>query len=400
MLTPDDLAPVVLALLRKNLGDSTAQLDDLKTSEMPVDGYSGNTVHRVALTWTRGGHDGGAARWVLKRWRPDGHTQKLYGVGHSVEALAWDHGVLRPEAMPPGIAVPLLGVCGDANGSVIWLAMDDVSASLDRYSRAVPLPGDVAVARLRTALSRLAGLHVWWEAPERQERLRRCDWLVPSEQMLWCEAGSYAEALGRPRPAQAAAGSIVTDEFRANVAAFLQWLPARDRPLIAEILCDRSALGRAIATLPGTLLHGDLDDRNLGLRAAPERPPSPPDHAGDDELVLIDWEWMGYGPPALDVSRVWASFAAVCDRSQALPSAVFSDELPSHYLEQYRRLGGRAISDDQWRRQFDLALLANGMSQVAFFGAMVRQNVTLVLNTLAPQIEMAMKAARALTSLR
>ena len=40
-----------------------------------------------------------------------------------------------------------------------------------------------------------------------------------------------------------------------------------------------------------TLLHGDMNDRNVGLRRA------------DDgvELSLVDWEWLGKGTPALDV---------------------------------------------------------------------------------------------------
>jgi len=335
---------------------------------------------------------------VLKRWQPGGHTQRLYGVGHSVEALAWESGVLTRNAMPPGVTVPLLGACKDTAGSGVWLAMDDVSAALDRYSRAAPLPGDVAVARLRTALTRLASLHVWWETPARQALLRRSAWLVPGERMLWCEAGSYAEALGRPRLAQAAAGSAVTEMFRANVAAFLAWLPADDRPLFANLLCDRTALVAAVAALPGTLLHGDLDDRNIGLRLAGGDRPADVERADADELVLIDWEWMGYGPPALDVARAWATFAAVCDPAQPLPAEVYTDELPMHYLDQYRRLGGRSLSDQEWRRQFGLALLANGMTQVDFFGAMAHQNVTTVLNTLAPQFEIMARAARTLTT--
>lgn len=397
-----DLEEIVTPLLRMHLGDASARLTHLAATQLPSEGFSGHELYRADLAWNGGrrGTKPGSARWVLKRWQPDGHSVRLLSVDAPVEALAWEHGILRPDALPQEVAAPLIGTRHDADGRSVWIAMDDVSADLDQYSRQRPIPGTVALDRLKTILTRLAQYHVWWESPARQGTLRSQPWLVPVERILWCEAGSHAEALGRARPVQAAAGTTVTAEFRANIEAFLAWLPTRDRPPFADLLCNRAALVSAFAPLPRTLLHGDLDDRNIGLRLTAPDAADNPAAAAPVELVLIDWEWMGMGPPALDVSRVWATFAAVCDPSELLPAAALTDELPLFYLEQYRQHGGRRISDGEWRQQFGLALLANGMTQIDFFGAMVRGNVTPVLNTLEPQFAIMVEAARELVAAR
>lgn len=304
--------------------------------------------------------------------------------------------------MPAGVSTPIVGAWRDPGGWGAWIAMEDVSPALDRYSRAARLSPAEAVARAQLVLDRMARLHAWWERPAARARLEACRWLVPTERFLWCEVASYAAALGRAPAAEAAAeaaGGAPTDDLRADLTAFLDWLPARDRALFTELLCHREPLAAALGAFPRTLLHGDLDDRNVGLHL-----PGDPAGAGgavdaereaetEAELLLIDWEWMGFGTPALDVAHLWAAFPAVCDPSQPLPSAVFSDELPTFYFERYRAYGGALLDARAWRQACALAYLGLGLGQVPFFGAMVRQDVRPVVAVLARQLDRMIETA-------
>lgn len=391
-------AAFIQTVLRERLADRSARLTDLWAEPIHSDGFSGNRLWRAHLAWTSGGPAGGSgsATWVVKRWLPGGRAERLLGMTRPLEAVAWEQGILAPSVLPPGVSVPILGARLDSGGAAAWIAMEDVASALSAYSREHPLPPAEAVARAKQALDGLARLHARWERPARQARLRRSSWLVPFERFLWYEAASYATVLGRARPVDGATGSTVSDEYRADVQALLAWLPAGDRRVLEELLCRREPLVAALGAFPRTLLHGDVDDRNIGLRRP--RGKSTSDRDGDDvpELVLVDWESVTAGPPALDVAHLSSAFPAVCDPAQPLPEAAFSDELPEHYFERYRAHGGKLVDRDAWRRSCALARLACGMTQVAFFGAMMRQGVRPVVATLARQLEMMMPAARSL----
>ena len=385
---------IVEAILRRHLADPSARLTDLEVEPISSDGYSGNHLFRARLAWTSATTAVGprSATWVLKRWLPGGHSERLLGIDRPLEALGWQHGLLRPEALPAGVATPIVGAWPDRDERAAWIAMEDVSAALSQYSREAPLPSTEAVVRARLVLDRMARLHAWWERPERQAVLRRCSWLVPTERHLSCDVASIAAVLGRTVPAGIVPGSDITDEYRADVAAFFAWLPSGDRAMFAELACDRERLIAALRPFPRTLIHGDLGDRNLGLRMGAAS------GALDDgaELVLIDWEWMGFGTPALDVARLWGSFPVVCDLSRPLPEAAFSSELPTHYFERYRAYGGALLDPHAWQRSCSLALLGLGMSQLSFAGSMIRHNVTPVIAGFARQLDTMMAAARSL----
>ena len=275
--------------------------------------------------------------------------------------------------------------------------MDDASEALARYSRDAPLHPTEAVARAGQVLDGLARLHVWWEHPERQARLSACRWLVPFERALWCEAAEFARVLGKPAPAGLAPGSEPAEEFRADLAAFLAWLPAGDRPRFESLLTRREPLVEALSGLPRTLLHGDTDDRNIGLRASGAGAASSHDAGSAPDLVLIDWEWIGYGPPALDVARLWATLPAVCDHTLPPPEETFTFDLPDHYFDRYRAYGGVLTDRATWRRACTVAMLGHGFGQIGFFGAMIRHDVKPVLATISRQFEMIAEVARSLT---
>lgn len=390
------LAGVVEPCLRESLADPTVRLLDLVAEPLVEGGCSGNRLQRVRFHWRGSGVGTGSATWVVKRWLPGGLSERLLGVDLPLEALAWEVGLLRPERMPPGVSTPIVGVRRDAVGAGAWIVMEDVADALGRYSREAPLQPAEAMARVSLVLDRLARLHSWWERPEQQARLRACPWLVPTERFLWCEAGSCAAALGRGARSGRPPGNVVTEAYREDVATLLAWVPVGDRAVFERLLYDRAPLEAALRSAPRTLIHGDVDDRNLGLRPAPDRTAhhEPVDAVSD--LVLIDWEWMGLGTPALDVARIWATLPAICDRMQPCPEAAFSGELMDLYLDRYLAYGGRQIEPHSWRRQCTLAMLAHGLSQVRFMGAVLRDDPYGVLPTLERQLEIVLDAARSL----
>jgi hypothetical protein len=390
------LAGVVQPCLRDYLADPTVRLLDLVAEPLAEGGHSGNQLQRVRFHWRGSGAGTGSATWVVKRWLPGGLGERLLGVNQPLEALAWEAGLLRPDRLPPGVSTPIVGVRRDAVGAGAWIVMEDVADALGQYSREAPLQPAEAVARASLVLDRLARLHSWWERPEQQSRLRACPWLMPAERFLWCEAGSCAAALGREARSGLPPGSEVTEAYRADVAALLAWVPAGDRAVFERLLYDRAPLEAALGSAPRTLIHGDVDDRNLGLRPAPA--PSVFHESADavSDLVLIDWEWMGLGTPALDVARIWATLPAICDRAQACPETAFSGELMDLYLDRYHAYGGSQIEPHSWRRQCMLAMLAHGLGQVQFIGAVLRHDPYGVLPTLERQLEIVLGAARSL----
>jgi phosphotransferase family enzyme len=384
----------IQAMLREHLADPSAHLTDLEAEPIVSDGYSGNELQRLRLAWSsRHATDKPrTAAWVLKRWLPGGHAEHLLGIHRPLEALSWQAGLVSPAALPAGVTTPMVAARLDPDGRAAWIAMEDVSPELARYSREAPLPPAEALARARQILDRLARFHTWWERPDRQATLRRCPWLVPMERFLWCDAASCATVLGKVPPPGLAPGREVTDEYRANIKAVLAWMPAGDRPLFERLFCDRTPLVSALSVLPRTLIHGDVGDRNVGLRQRPAGAAT--DDASD--LVLIDWEWIGYGTPALDVVHLCASFPGLIDPAESIPDAAFTDELPSYYFERYCSYGGTLTDVRTWRRAYSLMMLDAVMSQLSFVGTMIRYDVTRVVSALGRQFDTLAVTARSL----
>ncbi|TFG91712.1 MAG: hypothetical protein E4H11_10425, partial [Myxococcales bacterium] len=73
-----------------------------------------------------------------------------------------------------------------------------------------------------------------------------------------------------------------------------RWVLCRLADDLARLDARWSEVEALFAQMPRTLVHGDLVPANLHLRAG----------AGGDELLVLDWETAGLGPPALDLVEV------------------------------------------------------------------------------------------------
>jgi len=264
-LSADIPIDVLESLLCEHLGDQTAIITACAITPFTNQGTNDSTTFfSVTLSWTlpelsTRSH---AATWIVKRWQAGGARDAAMGLTVPREVLAWQQEVLQPSAMPEDIVVPFIGARQSADQTVAWIAMTDVSAELAAYPR-VSLEGEQALCRTQLILARLAQFHVWWEQPERQARLTALPWLRRPAEYLWDLAPTYAQAFGCAPAAKIPAGSSapqVWDGLAADLRAFLDWVPRDARQAWHALLVDRSALVAALAPLPQTLLHNDLDD--------------------------------------------------------------------------------------------------------------------------------------------
>jgi hypothetical protein len=386
--TTDFPIDVLESLLRDHLDDETAVITDFASAPLPHLGTNDSTsLFRVTLSWALATPSRGSdtAAWIVKHWKIGGVRDSTLGIAQPREVLAWELGWLRPAALPDGIVVPFVGAWRSPDNAEAWLAMADVSTELSSYLR-MGLSGDQAIGRAKYILARLAQFHAMWEQPERQAELQAHVWLRRPETYLWDLAPTYARALGRPPVAQVPPGATappVWDDLSADMEAFLEARPAKERGLWESLLVDRQALVDGLAAYPQTLLHRDLDDRNIGLRwsggaavgsAAGEQP----------DLILIDWEWIALGPAAIDVATIVQFLPVMIRPGSPVPKAIWSDEFADFYFERYKAAGGRCVDAAGWRRSYGLAMVAQGLAQMPFIHGSLRRAIRGELP--APQI--------------
>ncbi len=358
MIQPTENVPevILLSILRDHIGDPEAQITNYRISPISTSGASGNnSFYQADLEWINSDSriPTSSTSWLIKHWKPGGLSQSLMGWNKPMEALAWQHGILRPESLPRGIHTPILGAVIDPGGEAAWVAMADISKELREYDRAFPMPTDRLILRVKEVLSGLAQFHACWEQPERKLFLDGMDWLLPFENFLWRNSANYAACLDKDLLGEKY-GQVVTSgvEERLNVQAFLKWLEPSERSIMENLLVDRSRLTECFAGIPWTLLHGDLDDRNIGLSWS---------STGESKLSLIDWEWMGRCPAAMDVAKVLIQLPLLCQPGSPILEDGWLDELGEYYYTKYRETGEKQLDYPMWRRSYDLALIAHAM---------------------------------------
>ena len=83
---------------------------------------------------------------------------------------------------------------------------------------------------------------------------------------------------------------------------------------------------------------------------------------GVEPVLLIDWELIGIGSPALDVARF---IALTLDLKGDLSAGTAS--LPNYYFERYVAQGGTQLNKETWQRSYDLATLFINLWQFPFW---------------------------------
>lgn len=359
------------AIVRDHLADQSAIITAVTNEPLLQEGTNDSTrFFRATVSWE--GARSGTATWIVKHWRAGGQRDGRMGIEQSREVLAWERGWLRPHRLPYGMVVPFVGAYRSPDGSEAWLAMFDVWRALSVYTR-MSLPNQHAISRTRTILARLAQFHALWEQPEHQAELHASSWLGHSEAHLNGMSATYAQALGRdpaPHVPRHAYNPPPWDDLRAELDAFLQAQPAAERQLWEDAMIDRSAIMEGLADYPQTLLHNDLDDRNIGLRRANGH-----SLTDRDALVLIDWEWIARGAAAIDVASLIQRLPVMVMPGLPIDAEIWSDALADFYFARYKDAGGRCRDANDWRRSFGLAMIAQGVAQMPFLHGSLRRSI-------------------------
>jgi aminoglycoside phosphotransferase (APT) family kinase protein len=246
-----------------------------RSARMPEAAASDPRAHPAVCAWRRLGRaDAGLVSVELLRRKTAAQVYRLRGIGPGgghvvakrlagataeVERSVYERALPRLPLRMPGYFGAL------AEPDACWLFLEDAGDEQVEGPEARALLGEW-VARFHTAASVLADeLALPDEGTDRQRtRLR--------------EAGATLRAhLGNP--ALAAADRWVLRGLIGSLEGLdVGW--AR-----VEALCAR---------MPRTLVHGDLGASNLRLRRAD----------GGAEVLVLDWETAGVGPPAIDLFGV------------------------------------------------------------------------------------------------
>lgn len=329
------------------------ELADFQLDVVPGHGAGGHDIYSLQVEWSRSLKPV-ERTFVLKRWTPASPHSQFFGLTESYEAVAHRTGLFA--ALPASIHAPIVASSSDADGGGSWLLMQDVSAELDQYGRPNQFPFAEVKQKVSIVLDRLAQMHVHFERSNylvetlKQSRYNDCATHMSTR------AAAYRHALGKGATGEVVNGEAIDDAFVTQLRAYLDWLSPELRPMWERVLMDRSDLIAAANALPHTLLHGDLDDRNIGMSV---------DVGPDDAtLMLIDWEWICTGPGAFDAAKPIHQLLASCTEQPELLDTYF-EMLPlwgEEYAEAYQRHGGTRASADQVLHVYHLGHVREAMS--------------------------------------
>ena len=233
--------------------------------------------HPAAAAWRRlGRSDAGLVAVAPLRRKAAAQVYRLEGIGPSgsvvakraeraageIERCVYERALPHLPLRSPGFHGAL------ADGDACWLFLEDAGAR--------PAEGPEArglltawLAALQTSASELAGA-------------------LPLPERGAAEHRELLRAARRPLRARADDPSLTPAD---------RWLLADLDAALAELDAGWAELERRLARMPRTLVHGDLGAQNLRLLPTAE----------GAELLVLDWETAGIGPPAIDLVDVDAA---------------------------------------------------------------------------------------------
>jgi phosphotransferase family enzyme len=317
-----ELEPLARVLARHGL-------EGVREEPFPNDGWSGAT-----MTLLRRG-DG--ERFVLKRDSPA--LDWIATATHDGPILreAWFAG--RGLALPSPIRAPYLGAGRD--GADFGILMPDLTGVLFDWD------APISVEELDRVLSGLAALHAYpWRTSGEIEDGPWCP--IRERITLICRA-----SLERPGAARDAVGARILPGWD----AFDRRAPRAVREIIGSLGANPQPLVDALATMPSTLIHGDLKLANVGIEP-------------DGSVDLVDWQMVSLAPVAIELGWFLVSNVASLPLQPA--------DVVARYHDALRQLvpGGAAIAG-QWDAQVDAAILVGLLLRGWRKGADAEARVTL-----------------------
>ena len=296
-MSPTDFEPLAALLARNGLSDFPEE-------PFPNDGWSGASMTAISRA------DG--QRFILKR---DSFARDWIAratLDGSTLREAWF--AARGPTLPGPARAPYLGVAVD--GDDLAILMPDLTGVLFDWD------APISVDALERVLAGLTAIHA-----HRWTSLRDVEapWCPLRERVtLICRS-----SLERPGPARDA----VAERLLPGWDAFDRRAPAAARRLVEALGDDPQPLLGALASLPSTLIHGDLKLANVGIEA-------------DGTVDLVDWQMVTMAPIAVELGWFLVSNVA----SLPLP--------PDEVFERYQAAaGGASAAGERWVDQVDAAIL-------------------------------------------
>ena len=281
-------------------------------------GYGGS-VHELVEVQLHGG----TRRLHLKRTA----LAEVWPVYRTGDTIGREAALLRERSLDgvwEAYACPYLAVA--AEDGEIGLLMEDLTDAL--------LPDvdePISEAQEDILLGALARLHArYWGAPP-----LRLPWLM-TPTARFAAMGPQAADEEAVRPASARFAPFF-EMMRTGWEAALRHLPPEATELVSR---PPERLAAACADLPWTLLHGDTKVGNLGLCA-------------DGRVAAFDWEWVGVGPPTLDLGY----HLAVNSSRLARPK----EDVIARYRTMLEAQLETRIDDGAWRRLVRVGVLCGAV---------------------------------------
>jgi hypothetical protein len=286
-------------------------------------GHAASGSHLLAVET----NDGEGPRFVLKRVSLEWDwIMRATDDRAGREALAWTSGLL--DQLPPELAHPIVACAPDGDGWAI-LMRDIGDALFPLHDPYTGLP--MTAADDARILDALAAMHAtFWNDAEAAD---------PASGFCTPEARyrAFSPETGR----REASGS---DFYPRIIREGWDLLPSLVDPGIADLVAgladDPTPLTAALARYPQTVVHGDPRPPNLGLHH---------NDTGVPRVVLLDWQLVGPGTPAVDLT--WYLYTSGPGRPHAQNAVI------ACYRQCLARRLGPRFSEDWWRPQLELSQL-------------------------------------------
>ena len=307
------LAPETLSKLTGH------SIQDIHYHIMEHNGHSGSQLMTVLADSNPKSY-----RYILKQMSSSNDWLMVASEDHKCRSVTlWQSGLL--DQLPPDIDHTILACARDGDG---WaLLMRDISDTLILGS--YPFTS----AQVYAFCEALSTLHAtFWGHPALEDPdIGLCDISGMLRTLSPENARRYLKDSGSPNWANWIIDNdaLLLDMVAPDVANVLSRLQDNLQPLI-----------KAMDKGPHTLLHGDFQDRNLGLI-----------QNGESRVVMFDWGLAGYGLPTVDLG--WFMDKVI------LRSEVPPDIAISHYRQCLEQRLDTHFPDEQWQSWLLLGRLAH-----------------------------------------
>ena len=342
-MNPEALAPLDRELITA-LG---LDLTSIQVIEPMPSGLGGGKLLRLMVA-----RRAGAATWreglVLKALLPrDGWLGAASGDSRLREIQLWERGLLQ--SLPAGFTTGVRNrtLLGDPDQPAAGaLLMHDLTLRLlrDPYH---PPPGRLP-SSVVALLQRLAALHARYWQDERLSDVALgltspCDALLlisPENVSMRCAAGDTNPYLPLAER---------------GWDAFFHLAPSNAAERLREVLADPEPIAQAIASMPQTLVHGDVWGPNLGWL-----PPTTSAPRRERRLLLLDWALALAGPATYDPLWLCGGWYALDPRRVLACYRMF--------LERRLRAHGVSLSPATWLALVDAGYLRTALTCGEAFG--------------------------------